>query len=115
MDVEVVLVATGWWWFNGSRQNSRKKTKKNIPLARKASWYAHTHTHTHIQSLRCFAFCSLCKTYEQTSEICKFSMDWHAKGEGSDSISRYPELTFTLVLACNAIDLEVSTFTQSPC
>ena len=31
------------------------------------------------------------------------SVDGRALGEGSDSISHCPELTFTLVLACNAI------------
>ena len=38
MEVEVVVVAIGWWWLNGSSQNLRKnkETKKHIPLARKA-------------------------------------------------------------------------------
>ena len=40
-------------------------------------------------------------TYKQTWEM--FFVDVHSKGEGSDSISRCPELTFTLVHACNAI------------
>ena len=39
MEVEVVVVAIGWWWLNGSSQNLRKNketTKKHIPLVRKA-------------------------------------------------------------------------------
>ena len=39
VDVEVVFVPMGCWWFNGSSQNLRKNketTKKHIPLARKA-------------------------------------------------------------------------------
>ena len=33
-----MVVAMGWWWFNGSSQNVRKNketTKKHIPLTRK--------------------------------------------------------------------------------
>ena len=78
--------------------------------------YTHTHTHTHThtctpstQPLRCLTLCSLCTTYEQTWEMCKFFVDGRAKGEGNDSISRCPELTFTLVLACNTIRLVPST------
>ena len=81
--------------------------------------HTHTHTHAHIhthtthtlstQSLRSLTFCSLYTTYEQTWEMCKFSVNGHAKGEGSDSISHCPELTFTLVLACNAIGPVAST------
>ena len=41
--------------------------------------------------------------------MCKFSVNGHAKGEGSDSISHCPELAFTLVLACNAIGTVAST------
>ena len=72
----------------------------------------HTHTHTHTpstQPLRCLTLCSLCTTYEQTWEMCKSSVDGRAKGEGSDSISRFSELTFTLVLAYNAIGPVAST------
>ena len=29
MDVEVVGIAMGWWWFNGSSQNLRKKQRNN--------------------------------------------------------------------------------------
>ena len=42
----------------------------------------------------------LLTTYEQTWEMCKFFMNGYAKGEGSDSISRCPELTFTLIVTC---------------
>ena len=48
--VEVVVIAIGWWWLNGSSQNLRKnkETKKHIPLARKAfSMHMHTHAHMH--------------------------------------------------------------------
>ena len=41
--------------------------------------------------------------------MCKLSVDGRAKGEGSDSISRCPELTFTLDLACNATGPVAST------
>ena len=41
--------------------------------------------------------------------MCKFSVDGRAKGEGSDSISRCPELTFTPILECSAIGSVAST------
>ena len=41
--------------------------------------------------------------------MCKLLVDGLAKGEGSDSISRYPELTFTLVLARKTIGPLAST------
>ena len=65
--------------------------------------YTHAHTHTHTcayihrhhthtpstQSPRWLTlYSSLCTTYEQTWEMCKFIVDGCAKGEGSDSISR---------------------------
>ena len=78
--------------------------------------YLHTYTHNtntlSTQSLRCLPLCSLCTTYKQSWETCKFSVDRRGKGEGSDSISRCPELTFMLVLACNAIGPAASTIGQ---
>ena len=52
--------------------------------------YICTHTHTHTPStqwLRYLTLCSVCTTYEQTWEMCKFSVNGCAKGEGGGSIS----------------------------
>ena len=47
VDVEVVVVAMRWWWFNGSSQNLRRN-KETYSISKKGPLvYTHTHTCTH--------------------------------------------------------------------